>query len=65
VVAVSGGGVLCLGGGDVLCLGGGGVVTLWWQLWWCVVIRCCWFRWGLFEGVWQWWWWWLAEVVFG
>jgi hypothetical protein len=33
--------------------GGGGVVKLWWQLWWwwCVVIRCCWFQWGLFEGV--------------
>ncbi|KAK2361215.1 hypothetical protein QL285_086391 [Trifolium repens] len=53
VLCLRGGGVLCLGGSDVLCLGGRGVVKLWWQLWWwwCVVIRCCWFRWGLFEGV--------------
>ena len=34
--------------------------------WWCVVFRCCWFRWGLFEGVLQWWWWWwLAEAFLG
>jgi hypothetical protein len=34
-------------------LGGGGVVKLWWQQWWwwCVAIRCCWSRWGSFEGV--------------
>ncbi|WJX73109.1 hypothetical protein P8452_56927 [Trifolium repens] len=25
---------------------------------------CCWFRWGLFEGVWQWWWR-LAEAFLG